>query len=71
MKITYDNNKMTKLDYIETGEVFLYKNDIYMKLPDIYDNDYDFNCIILSIGDLSHIDKNSLVFKVDAELIIK
>lgn len=69
IKIIFNNDKNTvSLDKITMGQTFVYKGEVYMKMGE-YSN-LNYNALLLSHGFLEKLPNNCNVEVVNCELII-
>lgn len=60
-----------KFSELDTGDVFMYKGDVCMKIDPIYNASFlEKNAVNMNCAALCCINKNETVIEVDAELII-
>lgn len=73
MKITDRfKRKETRYSSINSGIVFKYENEYYMRTDELRDN-YDdiYDCVNLESGELNSFDDSTMVEVLEAEMIVK
>lgn len=60
-----NNSKKVMFEDVPQGNIISYNGNLYMKIPDALEGDYNVNVVLLETGELKYVPSNMLILWVE------